>query len=215
MKKTKIREQKRAGFTLVEMLVIIGIIAILATALVSGAGHMKRVAERTRAQRMVDDVKVALNLYLQSEREWHDTLIERLETDADVSSLLNKNKLLDVVVPDDVINSTSLDRFGLLDEWGRQSLRRNPNISSATQSGEDGIQIREHRIQFRLDTNYDGYVDAGEGSPMGLRIRGNVIVWSRGPDGQDDFSSSNPKARGRYPYDDLISWEHAKVLSDQ
>jgi len=206
---------KSAGFTLVEMLVIIGIIGILASALVSGAGHMKRVAERTKAQRAVDDVKVALNLYLQSEREWHDILIDRLETDYDVSKILARSKLLDLVVPDDPATSTSLDRFGFLDEWGRKALRRNPNITGATQRGEDGIAISDHRIQFRLDANYDGYIDAGEGSPNGLRIRGSVIVWSRGPDGQDDFSSSNPKARQRYPYDDIISWEHAKVMADQ
>ncbi len=204
-----------AGFTLVEMLVVIGILGIIASGLVSGVGHLKRVAERSRAQIAVNNTKVALTVYLQSEREWHRTMTERLEMDYDVSKILSRAKLLDLVIPDNPETSTSLDRFGLLDEWGRKALRRNPNITSDSQRGEDGLPIRDRRIQFRLDLNYDGYVDASEGSPNGLRIRSSVVVWSRGPDGQDDFASSNPKAKEKYPFDDLISWEHAKVMADQ
>ena len=205
----------RSGFTLVEMLIIIGIIGILAGALVTGAGHLRRVAVRTKAQNAVTDTKVALTIYLQNEREWHETMIDRLEVDYDVAKILSRNKLLDAVVPNDPATSTSLDRFGLLDEWGRKSLRENPNITTASQRGSDGIPVEDHRIQFRLDTDYDGYVDGNEGAPKGLKIRSSVIVWSRGPDGQDDFASSNPKAKAHYPFDDLISWEHSKVVADQ
>jgi prepilin-type N-terminal cleavage/methylation domain-containing protein len=204
-------KRKNAGFTLVEMLVIIGIIGILASALVSSVSHLKRTAKRTRAQSAVNNVKVALNAYLQSEREWTDEMIKVLEVDYDVAKILSEAKLLDLTVPDNPATSTSLDRFGFLDDWGRFELRRNPDISSDSETGTDGISIKDHRLQFRLDTDYDGFVDGTEGSPNGLKFRASVIVWSRGPDGEDDFENSGV----RYPKDDLISWNHSGVVSDQ
>ena len=216
------RNKRDAGFTLVEMLVIIGIIGLLAGALVPTVSHLRRAAKRARAQGAVTSAKVALNAYLQSEREWNglfglDSSAQVAVSDVadgidyDIAKILSDAKLLDLVVPDDPATSTSLDRFGFLDEWGRFQLRRNTGISSDSDTGSDGVKIRDHRLQFRLDTDYDGYIDAGEGSPLGLRFRASVIVWSRGPDGKDDFDSNG----GRYPDDDLISWNHSAVLSDQ
>ena len=211
----KMKRADKSGFTLVEMLVVIGIIGVLAGALVGSVGHLKRSAKRAKAQNMVSDAYTALNLYLQKERDWHPRMINALEMDELVCEKLVQQQLIDMKVDIGKSNSTSLDRFGLLDEWGRDALRRNPLISASTQTGFDGIRIEDRRIQFRLDQNLDGYVDATEGAPNGLRVRSSVVVWSRGPDGQDDFESSNPKAKNRYPYDDLISWNQSQVNADQ
>jgi prepilin-type N-terminal cleavage/methylation domain-containing protein len=115
--KMKLEKNRKKGFTLIEMLVIIGIIGILSGALITSMSHLKVTAKRARAQAAVSDAYTALNL--------------------------------------------------------------------------------------------DGYVDGSEGSPKGLKIRSNVLVWSRGPDGKDDSESSI-----RYPYDDLISWDHGKVKAE-
>jgi len=210
-----VKSKQSKGFTLVELLVVIGIIGLLAAAMTSSVGHLKRSAKRAKAQGAVSDVYTALNLYLQKERQWHVRMINALEMDDLVCQTLAESHLLDVKVDAGNLNSTSAERFGFLDEWGRDALRRNPSITTASQLGFDGIKIEDRRIQFRLDLDYDGYVDAKEGSPKGLSIRSSVVVWSRGPDGQDDFESSNPKAQNRYPYDDLISWNQAQVTSEQ
>ncbi|MFO7936460.1 MAG: prepilin-type N-terminal cleavage/methylation domain-containing protein [Kiritimatiellia bacterium] len=210
MKLSEYEKSRVSGFTLIEMLVIIGILGIIAATLLPSVTHLKKAAKRAKALTTVTDAKVAMNLYLQQKRAWSATMLEAREIDYNVAKELSDEDLLDLVVPDDPSTSTSLDRFGLLDDWGRDQLRRNPDVTSETHTGTDGVDISDHRIQFRLDENYDGYVDGSEGSPLGLKIRGNVILWSRGPDGKDDFENSGR----RYPYDDLISWDHSKVQAE-
>lgn len=217
-RKTKIRIC--GGFTLVEMLVVIGIIGMLAIVMVSAASHMKATARRTHAQAMVSEVATALTVYLERYREWPEALTKRTkyEFDRDACWVLQEKKLYDVTVK--VWSSSegkwiwqerSLDRFGLLDPWGRDALKRNP---SATESSTivSGTALSDHRLQYRLDTNYDGKVNGEDdppaptnpktGSPMD--VRASVLVWSRGPDGIDDFENS----KKRYPSDDSLSWNY-------
>ena len=207
----KLEKKKRSGFTLVEMLVVIGIIGILSGSLVGTVTHMKSVAKKVKARDAISDAKIALNCYLQQEGEWdEDMLVDHAAMTREVCIELRNKQTIDYA-PD---SGLGLDRFGMLDSWGRDSLRRSPAITSEDESGDDGIDIGDRLLQFRVDKNYDGYVDESEDSPMGVKIRANVIIWSRGPDGQDDFDSSNPKAANRYPYDDLLSWDHAAAAAE-
>ena len=60
----------KRGFTLVEMLVVIGIIAVLIGASVAAYGPITRQAQRARGQELVSNVKDALEFILQKEDEW-------------------------------------------------------------------------------------------------------------------------------------------------
>lgn len=203
----------RAGFTLVEMLVVIGMIGILAITLVSSFSHLKTTARQGQAQSQVVEVATAFTVYLQKYREWPDEWQNgsKTEMDEDVCWQFQKCGLLDLTtykyssgeVKDCIsanINQQSLDRFGLLDPWGRNALKRTGTQTAATKVASGGT-LKDHRIQFRLDRDYDGYVDSNEGAPKGMKIRAAAIVWSRGPDGKDATSTSE-----RYPGDDRLSW---------
>jgi len=198
------------GFTLVEMLVVIGILGLLAAALVGSFSHIKMTARQAQAQTLASETATALSLYLQQERGWGDVLLTKEEMDKEACGVLQEKRLFDLTTYKKdssgnmtaEINTESLDRFGLLDPWGRALLRANPDLGES--------EAAKHRLQIRLDTDFDGYVDAGEGAPEGLKIRGSVLVWSRGPDGKDDFEVK----ASRYPQDDRLSWNHGQARAE-
>jgi hypothetical protein len=99
---------------------------------------------------------------------------------------------------------------GLLDPWGRAALRRNPTVTSAD-AVIDGIKLSNHRIQYRLDLDLNGYINSSEDSPQGVTIRASAIAWSRGSDGEDDFNDSSK----RYPDDDRLSWSHGAAKKEK
>lgn len=210
------------GFTLVEMLVVIGIIGILATTLMTSFSRLKSTARQAQAQTQVAEVATAFTVYLQRYREWPEAWESGLKTEMDqeVCWEFQKCGLLDLTtykysggaVMDCLsgnINTLSLDRFGMLDPWGRNALKRT-NTQSESGAVKEGGTFANHRIQFRLDRNYDGYVDAGEGAPKGMKVRAAAIAWSRGPDGKDAAG-----VKGRYPGDDRLSWPYGQVKGDQ
>jgi prepilin-type N-terminal cleavage/methylation domain-containing protein len=203
----------RSGFTLVEMLVVIGMIGILAAALIASFSHIKTVARQSHAQAQVSEVATAFNLYLQQEREWPAEWLASEEMDPDVCKVFQNRHLLDLTTwssSNSVINANSIDRFGMLDPWGRAALRKNPKISSASAAIESGGKLSDHRIQYRLDKDFDGYVDSGEGAPKGVKIRASVLVWSRGPDGKDAATQA-----ARYPGDDRLSWNYGQSRKEK
>jgi len=209
--------KRRRGFTLVEMLVVIGILGILSAALLSSFSHVQSAARKAEAQKQVAEVATALTVFLQLERTWPQEWLDKgkREMDIEMCWYMQSRKLLDVTtflyegstvkpMTADNLNDQSLDRFGMLDPWGRRALKKS-KVKSKGLEDKPPAEAENHLIQFRLDKNYDGWVDQSEGLPgKGGKVRASVLVWSRGPDGLDDLD------RFGKPVDDSLSWPHAR-----
>lgn len=203
---------KAAGYTMVEMLVVIGIIGILASVLLTSFNHVRNTARKNHAQALVSEVATAFTIYLQRERAWPAEWTRQMgqqDMDHEVCRIFQEMRLLDISPYEvnssgtilETRNKYGVDRFGLLDPWGQLALKKRPGSTTEDDKLPNGTSFRDHRLQFCLDRDLDGYVDGAEGAPKGIKVRASVLVWSRGPDGKDDFTSS-----ARYPQDDNLSW---------
>lgn len=216
---------KKGGFTLVELLIVIGIIGLLSTVLVVSFGRVRKVAMRNEAQKIVDQAKVSLEAVLLNTQSWPAVLQNYMAQGftKEVCWYLQQKKMMDLTTKEILRVSstgaamqkevwewskTSLDRFGLLDPWGRNALKINVNASDENAELGNGntTKFKDHLLQYRLDLNGDGFIDSSDcrGCSMpveGMRVRAKVIVWSRGEDGLDDGENAS-----RYPKDDSLSW---------
>ena len=204
----------RKGFTLIEMLVVLGILGILMASLSSAYLYVQKMAWQAHAQELVSNAAVALTLYLQKEGSWpREILDSNGEFNEHVCRVLQEHNLMDITAykrngdnlkydsngkPE--LNPDSLDRFGLLDPWGRRILRRNVEMDAVSE------EIRNHRLQFRIDTDLDGAVDSELGTiPLSATVRGAAIVWSCGPRGRDDSLLGGGDTK-RFLKESRLSW---------
>ena len=148
------------GFTLIEMLVVLAIIALLMGAVSIGVVHAKEQAYKTRARDTARQICQAWNLYLIDNHQFPETgKLEKTGNDYATSkknlAVLNAGKTYLEVTEEE-------EDEGLKDHWN--SLFR-----------------------FRLDEDYDGKVENPASGEEALNSAAecfaNAVAWSLGPKG--------------------------------
>ena len=223
---------KQTGFTLIEMMVVIGIIAILAAALTGGYSYVVKSAQRAKAVEAVSNAKTALEqLYLKRDNTWPRAIIEARKEgdyqvmDENVAKVLFKYGLLNVDCKGDTTKEIStytlrgVDRCGIADPWAQDVLRRaDKNLNgNALLSKEvsSGGKVQDHLIYFAVDQNEDGFVEKSEGAPVN-KVRAKVITWCAGADGglgdcsTDKRGKASVNGRMGSNGDNIYSWQRAQ-----
>ncbi len=196
----------RSAFTLIEMLVVIAIIATLASILLPVVGNVKKKAKVAQAGTEVRSLAAAITAYqslygifpcsgadatggggpVPNDKTYTtnaDIIIILLDLDAGVNANHARNPQKQVFLNGKMVSSASQPGIGpdynFRDPWG------NPYVIS-------------------LDLNYDNQCnDSFYAPPPGPGIPAAVLVWSYGPNGKPFGSSGNPAARDN---DDIKSW---------
>lgn len=216
-------KKNRTGFTLIEMLVVLGIIAILAGALLAGFGKITKTAQRAKAQEAVSNVASALNIMLQKKGVWPADLKNTLKSYqgadgdgkgcvADVAKVFAKYGLLGVTYKGSTSDLANLqlqgtDRCGIVDPWAIAVLKRDLAANVGTKVPSGGT-VKSHIIYYAIDTDLDGITEAKVCGET-VKVRANAIAWCAGRDGElgDSYSRRNKKNA-----DNVYSWQRGQEV---
>ncbi len=201
---------KKRGFTLIEMLVVIGIIAILSGALLMGFGRVTKAAQRAKAVEAVSEAAQALVILRQKNSNVWPGVISGNYGGGDgtgrgmvpeVAKVFAKNNLLGVAT-DTSGNPIGISRCGVVDPWAETVLKRSSQANAATKVSSGGM-VQDHIIYFAVDVDGDGITAANVGG-QAVEVRAEAIAWCAGADGV--IAPYNQRGRS----DDVYSWDKAK-----
>jgi len=188
----------RRGFTLIEMLVVIGIIAVLIGASLGSYSAVTKMAEKTRAKDLVGQVALALAaMYEQEEGQWPLRIAAVGESGGELDELVSYTFVSSEVKYLTLSHSggklTGYDKFGILDPWGVALIKQKGNSASFE-------ECRPHRLWFAVDSDGDGIIKGVSVGGESVDIRATAVVWGAGKDGKME-----PYTTGLHA-DDVYSW---------
>lgn len=203
----------KKGFTLVEMLVVIGIIVTLIAATTAGYSNFVRKAQSARGTELVLNIRTALVAALQKEDAWPRAVLVagrggNSEMTAEVGGALAKAGVLAMTYQatqnrstgETVYRLTGLDQCGVVSPWALDVIKRKLAGGAVPDSTPvpSGGTIADHRLRFAIDDDYDGYTDTSVSATGsgGAKVRASACVWCCGYDGKfgtkDDIYSWTP-----------------------
>lgn len=205
----------KKGFTLVEMLVVIGIIAILAGASMIGYSKVVRSAQKTKNREIVSNAATALTQILtRNNGTWPELLLERANggkgrLDKDTSAVFITFNMMGLSYDQKSASGTAQrqligkDRCGIVDVDAEKVLKRSASATEGTKVPSGGT-VQDHILYFAIDEDGDGFTEAEVEGGGKLTIRATAVVWAAGPDGKVDYGTMAHN-------DDVYSWTPSQV----
>ena len=197
----------KRGFTLVEMLIVIGIIAILTGAAMTGFRGAVEKAQAAKCQELVHNVSTALVKVFQDNGSWPSRIISAGqgsgEMTAEIGGELARRKALSLnyrlveneETGEKVYKLVGLDQCGVVSPWAAEVAKRkaaNGNVS-LNEPVPGGGTIRDHVLRFSIDDDEDGLVKVSYEGGKSVTVRASAAVWCCGRDGKfgtrDDIKS--------------------------
>lgn len=195
----------KSAFSLVEMLVVVGIIAILTGSSLAVYSNMTNKAQITKGQELVFNTTTALTQYFQEKGFWPDALVEGSgdRLDAKAAYPLAKAGYMSLSYDANMKSLSGLDRCGIVDPWAMDAIK-----SVSASSSADHLKVRtggtvdDHILRYAIDDDGDGITEINTDG-ISTKVRATACVWSCGPDGV--FQPYSKRGRS----DDIYSWTKA------
>ena len=205
------REAHR-GFTLIEMLVVIGIIAILIGASLGGYSAMTKTAEKAKAQELVSNAATALTALFQREGSWPKRLISNNNKQLDEKAALALARggyfSLTKSGSGENMKLVGHDRFGIVTPWATAIIKKRGTSAQLSDQVTGTTKVKDHILYYALDLSGKGVINAQVGGEQ-VKIRATAAVWSIGKSGGDNGQPWT-YSKGRHR-DDVYSWSYGQT----
>ena len=191
----------KKGFTLVEMLVVLGIIAVLVGATVGAYSKMTGTAEKTKCQELVNNTATALTALFQQHGVWPKALIRNNNQEAglDATAAYPLKDYMSLTLSSDGSKLAGLDKFGIVSPWATAHIKRRGSSASISDKVASGT-IQTHTLKYALDLDGDGIIEGVQVGGETVDIRATAAVWCCGKDGVlENYAQGLRK-------DDVYSW---------
>ncbi len=196
--------KRRSGFTLIEMLVVIGIIATLAGVTIASLSKFMKSAERARCQELVSNAATALTAYYQQHGLWPKALVKNsgsdLGLDENAALPLAKGKYMSLTIDSGGTQLGGYDKFGVVTPWALSVIKAKGTSASTATKVPSGGTIQDHVLRYAIDVDGDGIIpDLAIGGEL-VSVRATAVVWCGGKDGKIESYATGRKK------DDVYSW---------
>ncbi len=194
----------RRGFTLVEMLVVIGIIATLMGVMLAGMAKFVKSAERARCQELVSNTATALTALYQKNGSWPKALIANHNSEQGLDQKaglpLAKGNYMTLTQNSSGTALGGYDKFGVLTPWAMAVLKQKGNSASLSTKVPSGGTLQTHILRYAIDLDGDGVIPGVSVGGQTISVRATAVVWSGGKDGVIESYSDGLRK------DDVYSW---------
>lgn len=190
----------RKGFTLVEILVVLGILGLLMGAFVFAFSSAPEKANKAKCYNFVKQVETALGA-----ANWTPALYSgaNAESGLDETVAYAIASKLEYTTKNGKL--TGHGRFGVVTPWAEAVIKDRGSDCTLSTRVPGGGTIRDHRLRYALDGDEDGIVEAVVGGET-VSIRATVAVWCGGADGEIKPYTQGLKS------DDVYSWTEEQTV---
>lgn len=202
----------KKGFTIIEVLVTMGIIAILVAVSLGGFSAATKSAEKAKCSELVSNVATAMTAVYQQTGRWPKRLAAlgetggRLDANAAFAFVSGGVKYLSLSVNDAGTALSGVDKFGIVTPWAADAIRKaGAGASLATAVGVTGASVEDHVLWAAVDVDGDGLIQGASVGGESVDVRASAIVWCAGKDGV-----MAPYSRGLRA-DDIYSWSKGQA----
>ena len=209
-------QEMRRGFTLIEMLVVLGILAVLIGIGIGSFSSATRKAQKTRGQELVSNVATALEAVYQREGCWPRRILANGASDGlldeNVAYELAKRKVMTLTYKDSEKKTSGLDCCGVVTPWAQDAIKSAGQGANTGTRVQTGGTVKDHVLHYAVDVDGDGYVNASVGG-VSVNIRGSAAVWCCTPSGGKiaPYGSSGGTTGKKDRLGDIYSWTRDQV----